>query len=90
MSAQYEKTVRNWACGNSSKKNKNAKKLHKQLMTLPLLPANKFDEGYESIKRFAIKTKLSKRFNKLFAYYESYWLKQVGLSSKMPRPHTTR
>ncbi|XP_031626897.1 uncharacterized protein LOC116343127 [Contarinia nasturtii] len=68
-------------CGNIGlfkliKSNANARIIQNSLMSLPLLPADKIKEGYNSVKAFARKKKLFKRFNALFVYFEGYWLKQ--------------
>lgn len=39
--------------------NRNAKIIQKSMMSLPLLPADRFEEGYESIKVFARKKNYS-------------------------------
>lgn len=62
------------------KKNRKGKKILKQLMSLPLLPPEMFDEGYQSIKNLTARSKLLKRFENLFAYFEGYWLNQVEFS----------
>lgn len=59
------------------KKNRKGKKIQKQLMSLPLLPPEMFDEGYQTIKKLTARSKLYNRFKKLFAYYDQYWLNQV-------------
>lgn len=57
--------------------NENAGKIHKSIMSLPLLPVNQFNTGYQSIIRFARKKKLFKQFTELFSYFEEYWFPQV-------------
>lgn len=46
-------------------------------MSLPLLPADRFEEGYESIKDFARKKRLFNSFGALFGYFQRYWYNQV-------------
>lgn len=57
--------------------NANARTLKSMLVNVPLLPENRIQEGYASIKQYALDKKLAKRFAKVFAYFESYWMKQV-------------
>lgn len=59
------------------KSNSVARMVKKQLMSLALLPADRITVGYASIKLMAREKKLLKKFQSLFAYFESYWLKQV-------------
>lgn len=59
------------------KENSNAKQIKKMLMSLPLLPPENFKEGYEHIKYLAKDWNLSKAFDKVFKYFESYWFMQV-------------
>lgn len=56
------------------KKSKNAKAIKRQLAALPLLPKNQISEGFEAIKKFSAKKRLSKKFDPLFKYVQSYWL----------------
>lgn len=59
--------------------NSNAKATQQKLMSLPLLPAERFDEGYSHIKRFAIEHRLANQFKHLFVYFENYWFTQVSI-----------
>lgn len=59
------------------KKNANARKIKRMIANIPLLPAEQIHDGYENIKKFAAQKRLYKRFAKLFAYFQRYWLKQV-------------
>lgn len=56
------------------KRNENARAIKKQLAALPLLPIEKIREGFETVKKFASKKKLLKKFSRLFQYVQSYWL----------------
>lgn len=72
-------------CGNLGlfkliKSNADAKAIQSSLMNLPLLPANRIIEGYNSAKEFAKKKKLLKKFQALFTYFEGYWLQLVRLN----------
>lgn len=59
--------------------NDNAKIIMKGLISIPLLPAHRIQEGYECILQFTRKKKLQKRFTHLLAYFSRYWLNnQVG------------
>lgn len=76
--------------------NVDARTLKTMLVNLPLLPEDRLLEGYESIKNFARKKKLERRFAKVFSYFESYWLKQVRfifiitlINNKIDRPVLT-
>lgn len=59
------------------RKDPEAKRIQKALMSLPLLPADQIINGYKCIKTFARREKLFQRFSSLFKYFEGYWLKQV-------------
>lgn len=54
--------------------NKNGKVVRKMLKNLPLLPADRIEEGFQIIINFAKKNRLFKRFELLFKYYRNYWL----------------
>lgn len=58
-------------------KNINARNVKDMLVNIPLLPPPQIHEGFEKVKRFAAQNRLEKSFADLFAYFESYWLKQV-------------
>lgn len=47
------------------------------LMSLPLLPNDRLEEGFNYIKERAEQHGHAKQFQKLFNYFESYWLKEV-------------
>lgn len=59
------------------KQNGNARVMQKAVMSLPLLPSDRFLEGYKTIKTFASKKRLLKRFGSFFKYFERYWFNQV-------------
>lgn len=61
------------------KDNDYARRIKKMLMSLPLLPAENFMEGYDYIKQQTKEWGLSHRFKSFFSYYE-YWINQVGSS----------
>lgn len=65
------------------KKNAKARITKQMIMSLPLLPNEKFDEGYAYIKSLTKEHKLWKKFENFFAYYDSYWICQVtfGINS---------
>lgn len=58
------------------KLNPEAKLLVKMLMCLPLLPKDRILNGFKYIQDRTEKAGLMKHFQKLFAYYQSYWLEQ--------------
>lgn len=58
-----------------------AKFIMKSLMNLPLLPENRILEGYQCIKKLATRKQLKRAFKQYFAYFESYWLRQVTIFS---------
>lgn len=62
------------------KENKNATKLKRMLMNLPLLPAQMFERGYKFIKSQANSWKLSNSFKKFFKYFEAQWIPEVLFS----------
>lgn len=61
--------------------NDEAKKIRAMLGNLALLPASQILEGYASVRSFATQNGLDRRLAGLFAYFESYWLKQVWILS---------
>lgn len=56
------------------KKNKFARKIKTMLSNLPLLPEHLINEGYDSVKDFASRKRLDKRFKEVFAYFKRYWI----------------
>uniref|UniRef100_A0A2S2P6K7 RING-type domain-containing protein n=1 Tax=Schizaphis graminum TaxID=13262 RepID=A0A2S2P6K7_SCHGA len=56
--------------------NDHALKCLKMLMCLPLLPADKMEQGFQLIKLFA--TNHNVQMNDFFNYYQRYWLRSVG------------
>lgn len=73
-----DKKCKNLGMTSFLKKNKHARKVKAMLANLPLLPEDLLIEGYESIKKFAIRKRVNRRFAPVFSYFESYWLKQVS------------
>lgn len=63
------------------KSNFDAEKLYQQLMSLPLLPAENFIEGYSYIKKRARENGLWTDFKSFFNYFNSYWLAEVCLKN---------
>lgn len=55
-------------------RNKTAKIIQRELMSLPLLPADNLQEGFDCIVEFSRKKKLFEQFSSLFVYIQSYWL----------------
>lgn len=53
----------------------------KSLKNLPLLPEDRFVEGYAHIKTVAAENNLTRSFKQYFAYFEFYWLAQVIIFS---------
>lgn len=60
------------------KSNALARMIKAELMSLPLLPAEHFKEGYEFIKLSAKNWKLSNNLMEMFIYFENYWFAQVS------------
>lgn len=58
------------------KSNANAGLIKKEFMSLPLLPAEKFTEGFEHIKRITKDFGLSEQFKSFFEYF-TYWIHEV-------------
>lgn len=54
-----------------------ANKLYRKLLSLPLLPAEYIETGYELIKIEANKKALNKCFKRFFSYFEGFWLEMV-------------
>lgn len=59
------------------KSSSDARLIKYQLMSLPLLPAQNFEEGYLHVKNTAIEYNLTEDLKPIFLYYENYWLDQV-------------
>lgn len=59
------------------KSNRNALKIKRKLLNLPLLPAQHIPNAYSHIKSFAQRKKISKKLKALFGYFERFWLVQV-------------
>lgn len=55
----------------------NARKIHRMLSNLPLLPPQSIEKGYQIIKEDAQSKKLMGVFNTIFIYFERYWLQLV-------------
>lgn len=51
-----------------------AKLIFKSLLCIPLLPENLIIDGYNQIKKRAFENNLVRPLQKLFNYFESYWL----------------
>lgn len=62
---------------------KNAKMIRRMLMSIPLLPADRIGDGFHAIKSFAKKKRLFKRLEKLFDYFERYWLNNQVIYLKL-------
>lgn len=60
------------------KEDENARNLKKMIMSLPLLPAEDFMQGYNHIKILAESWKLLLEFRPFFKYFEEYWIVQVS------------
>lgn len=58
--------------------NRHAKLVFKELLSLPLLPAVNFVQGYMHIKKIAQSYGLLKYFRHFFVYFESFWLVEVN------------
>lgn len=55
-----------------------AKLIYRMILSLPLLPEESISNGYNIVKQEAIDRKLDKKFEKIFKYFEGYWLHQVS------------
>lgn len=56
----------------------NANKIYRKLLSLPLLPSDSIENGYDEIKIEARKRNLHKEFRRFFSYFENFWLKLVS------------
>lgn len=59
------------------KDDEDARIIKKMLMSLPLLPANRFESGYNYIVNLTKEWKLSKKFESFFKYFKKQWVVQV-------------
>lgn len=57
--------------------NDDAMEIYRQLLSLPLLPAEMIEEGYISIKKLAREKRLFKEFRDFFTYFEGFWMQLV-------------
>lgn len=57
--------------------NSNARNILKQLLSLPLLPSDKFAEGYDAITRKARMLRVFTPMIELFRYFNNFWVKEV-------------
>lgn len=57
--------------------NPDARLIKNALLSLPLLPAANFIDGYDFIKKTSRERKLSMEFGSFFEYFDSYWLQEV-------------
>lgn len=55
----------------------NARKIYRMLSNLPLLPPQSIEKGYQLIKEEARYNKTFNVFQKIFIYFERYWLNLV-------------
>lgn len=62
------------------KLNANARLIKQMMMSLPLLPSEKFAEGYEHIQTLTKEHDLWNTFKHFFTYFNSYWIAQVSFS----------
>lgn len=54
-----------------------AKVILKEIMSLPLLPADKILQGYLHVKKITEEYGISEDFENFFSYFESFWLVEV-------------
>lgn len=52
--------------------------IYRMLLSLPLLPSDKINEGFQIIKRITATNKLFKAFQTFFEYFENFWLQMVN------------
>lgn len=71
------------------KSNENARKIKKMMMSLPLLPAEHFAEGYQHVQNQAREWKLFGKFKAFFKYYGKFWVNQVQTISPINLPKIT-
>lgn len=83
FSAALRKKLLKLGLHNLLKSNSLARIIKMELMSLPLLSAKYFNEGYEHIKRSTENWKLSDNFKEMFAYFENYWFAQVSLKFRI-------
>lgn len=63
--------------------NSDARKIYRKLLSLPLLPTELIEHGYQLIKEDARAKNLLKAFRKFFQYFESFWLNLVIFSKSI-------
>lgn len=61
-----------------------ARLIKRMLTNIPLLPKESIREGFDNVVEYARQTNLFTSFQKVFAYYEQYWLNQVYLFFTLP------
>lgn len=67
------------------KNNADARTIYKKLLSLPLLPPDDIVKGYELIKEEAKKKLLKKQFEKIFLYFQRFWLKIVSIGHNIKK-----
>lgn len=60
------------------KENDKAIFIHRQMLSIPLLPSESIEDGYNIVKQNAVDYNLQKGFEPIFEYFEKYWLKLVS------------
>lgn len=64
------------------KKSAYARTILKELLSLPLLPKEKFDAGYDAIKRKSQAYRIFVLLSPLFRYFNNFWMEEVGTYNK--------
>lgn len=59
-----------------------AKMILKEIMGLPLLPAENFLQGYLYVRKLTDEYEISSDFKNFFSYFESFWIVEVIKHSK--------
>lgn len=69
--------------------NPDAYNLYKKLLSLPLLPATRIEEGFNIIKEEIFKKDFSRFFKSTLGYFDNYWLKKCEQISVFKVEHRT-
>lgn len=63
--------------GKLVKSDHRAADIKRQIMNLPLLPADRFLEGYQQIEHLTCSYGWAKDFKEFLAYFKRYWINEV-------------
>lgn len=72
-----KKKIRQLGLTSVFKSSSESRRIYNEILSLPLLPADQFHEGYAYIKESAKSLGFYQQLIPFFEYYDSYWIKQI-------------